>query len=84
MEWDETGTSGEPFIVAGPGPIIDSLDSWVGAPGDSVVVRGVNFKPVVAVWFGNVRAGFSVVADTQLKATVPAATIATVTLAAPT
>ena len=78
---DETGTGGEPFIVAGPGPIIDSLDSWVGAPGDSVVIRGVNFKPVVAVWFGNVRAGFSVVADTQLKATVPVAASGKITLA---
>ena len=78
---DETGTSGEPFIVAGPGPIIDSLDSWVGAPGDSVVIRGVNFKPVAAVWFGNVRAGFTVVADTQLKATVPSAASGKITLA---
>ena len=78
---DETGTGGEPFIVAGPGPIIDSLDSWVGAPGDSVVIRGVNFKPVVAVWFGNVRAGFSVVADTQLKATVPVVASGKITLA---
>ncbi len=77
---DETGTSGEPFIVAGPGPIIDSLDSWVGAPGDSVVIRGVNFKSVAAVWFGNVQAGFSVVADTQLKASVPFAASGKITL----
>jgi len=78
---DESGASSEPFIVAGPGPIIDSLDSWVGAPGDSVVIRGVNFKPVAAVWLGNVRAGFTVVADTQLKATVPAAASGKITLA---
>ncbi|MDP7013729.1 MAG: IPT/TIG domain-containing protein [Verrucomicrobiota bacterium] len=78
---DESGTSSEPFVVAGPGPIIDSLDSWVGAPGDSVVVRGVNFKPVAAVWFGGVRAGFTVVADTQLKATVPAAASGKITVA---
>ena len=68
---DETGASGGSFVVAGPGPIIDSLDSWVGAPGDSVVVRGVNFKPVDTVWFGNVRAVFTIVANTQLKVTVP-------------
>jgi len=78
---EESGTSGWPFVAAGPGPIIDSLDSWVGAPGDSVVIRGVNFKPVDAVWFGNVRAGFTVVADTQLKATVPAAASGKITLA---
>ena len=78
---DESGISSEPFTVAGPGPIIDSLDSWVGAPGDSVVIRGVNFKSVAAVWFGNVRAGFTVVADTQLKATVPSAASGKITLA---
>ena len=77
----ESGTSSKAFIVAGPEPIIDSLDSWVGAPSDSVVIRGVNFKPVAAVWFGNVRAGFTVVADTQLKATVPAATSGKITIA---
>ena len=77
---DETGASGGSFVVAGPGPIVDSLDSWVGAPGDSVVVRGVNFKPVDTVWFGNVRAVFTVVANTQLKATVPAAASGTITL----
>jgi len=78
---DESGTSSEPFIVAGPGPIIDSLDSWVGAPGDPIVIRGINFKPVAAVWFGSVRASFTVVADTQLKATVPAAASGRITLA---
>jgi len=78
---DESGTSSEPFVVTGPGPIIDSLDSWVGAPGDSVVIRGVNFKSVAAVWFGNVRAGFTVVANTQLKATVPLAASGKITLA---
>jgi len=70
---DDSDTSVEPFVVAGPGPFIDHLDSWVGAPGDSVVVRGVNFKSVTAVWFGNAPAAFALVADTQLKATVPAA-----------
>ncbi|MEC7813074.1 MAG: IPT/TIG domain-containing protein, partial [Verrucomicrobiota bacterium] len=78
---EESGTSGEPFVVAGPGPIIDILDSWVGAPGDSVVIRGVNFKPVTAVWFGSARASFAVVADTQLKATVPLAASGKITLA---
>ena len=78
---EESGASGESFIVAGPGPIIDSLDSWLGAPGDSIVIRGVNFKPVADVWFGNVRAGFTVVADTQLKATVPHAASGKITLA---
>ncbi len=77
----ESGTSAEPFVVAGPGPVIDRLDSWVGAPGDSVVVRGVNFKPVTAVWFGNAPAAFAVVADTQLKATAPAAASGKITVA---
>ena len=67
--------------LAGPGPIIDSLDSWVGAPGDSVVIRGVNFNPVAAVWFGNEQAGFSVVADTQIKVSVPFAASGKITLA---
>ncbi|HJO10097.1 MAG TPA: IPT/TIG domain-containing protein, partial [Verrucomicrobiota bacterium] len=78
---NESGISTEPFIVAGPGPIIDSLGSRVGAPGDSVVIRGVNFRPVGAVWFGSVQASFTVVADTQLKATVPAAASGRITLA---
>jgi len=77
---EETGASGGSFVVVGPGPIIDSLDSWVGAPGDSVVIRGVNFKSVDTVWFGNVRAVFTVVANTQLKATVPDTASGTITL----
>ena len=77
----ESGTSSKTFIVAGPEPIIDSLDSWVGAPSDSVVIRGVNFKSVVAVWFGNVRAEFTVVGDTQLKSIVPVAASGKITLA---
>lgn len=70
---DESGTSTESFVVAGPGPVIDHLDSLVGAPGDSVVIRGVNFKPVTVVRFGNVLASFDIVADTQINAKVPAA-----------
>ena len=78
---EESGSSSGLFVVAGPGPIIDSLDSWVGAPGDDVVIRGVNFKPVTAVLFGNTQAAFTVVANTQLKATVPAAASGKITLA---
>jgi len=77
---DETGASDGSFVVAGPGPIIDSIDSWVGAPGDSVVVRGVNFKPVHTVWFGDVRSVFTAVANTQLKVTVPDTASGTITL----
>lgn len=78
---EESATSESPFTLAGPGPVIDGLDDWVGAPGDSVVVRGVNFAGVTAVWFGNVRAAFTVVADTQLKAVVPEGPSGLVTLA---
>ena len=77
---EESATSDEAFTLAGPGPVIDQLDEWVGAPGDSVVIRGVNFTGVTSVWFGNVRAAFTVVADTQLKATVPEAPSGQVTL----
>ena len=77
---EESATSDEAFMLSGPGPVIDQLDEWVGAPGDSVVIHGVNFTGVTSVWFGNVRAAFTVVADTQLKATVPEAPSGLVTL----
>jgi len=77
---EESASSNGLFTLAGPGPVIDQLDEWVGAPGDSVVIRGVNFTGVTSVWFGNVQAAFIVVADTQLKATVPESSTDLVTL----
>ena len=38
--------------------MIDQLDAWVGAPGETVVIRGVNFVDVRNVWFGNIEALF--------------------------
>ena len=51
--------------------MIDQLDEWIGAPGDDVVIRGVNFIGARYVSFGNVESSFNVVADTQIRAVVP-------------
>ena len=80
---DESATSSDSFKLIGPGPVIDWLDQWVGAPGDSVVIRGVNFIGVSNVWFGNVEASFNVVAGTQIKAVVPVGSSGAIAVASP-
>ena len=67
----ESATSADLFKSVGPSPVIDQLDAWVGAPGETVVIRGVNFVDVRNVWFGNIEALFTVVAETQISAVVP-------------
>ena len=68
---EESTTSADLFKMVGPAPVIDQLDAWIGAPGEAVVIRGVNFVGVRNVWFGNVEASFTVVAETQISAVVP-------------
>ena len=68
---EESATSADFFKVVGTAPVIDQLDEWIGAPGDDVVIRGVNFIGARYVSFGNVESSFNVVADTQIRAVVP-------------
>ena len=68
---EEYATSTNLFKLVGPAPVIDQLDAWVGAPGEAVVIRGINFVGVKNVWFGGVEASFTVVAETQISALVP-------------
>jgi uncharacterized repeat protein (TIGR01451 family) len=64
--------SADDFLVTGPGPIIDSFEPSVGAPGTDVKVHGVNFTNVTGVRFNNVSAPvFSVPAQTLLNVRVP-------------
>ncbi len=62
----------EPFVVSGPAPIIDQVVPFVGAPGATVRIEGVNFTGATRVSFNGVPAVFTVVAGTQINATVPA------------
>jgi uncharacterized repeat protein (TIGR01451 family) len=67
-----TAMSAGSFLVTGPGPIIDSFEPTVGAPGTDIVVRGANFLNVTAVKFNTVNASlFSAPAQTQLNVRVP-------------
>ena len=43
---EEHATSTNLFKLVGPAPVIDQLDAWVGAPGEAVVIRGINFVGV--------------------------------------
>lgn len=69
-----TATAPEPFIVIGPGPIIDSFSPPAGAPGASVSIEGVNFvPPITALKFGNAFASqFFPTTDDHINAIVPA------------
>ena len=78
---EESATSADLFKLVGPAPVIDQLDAWIGAPGEAVVIRGVNFVGVRNVWFGNVEASFNVVAETQISAVVPIGSSGSVALA---
>jgi uncharacterized repeat protein (TIGR01451 family) len=67
-----SATSAESFLVTGPGPIIDSFEPMVGAPGTDIILRGANFVNVTAVGFNGVNATiFSAPAQTQLNVRVP-------------
>jgi fibronectin type 3 domain-containing protein len=64
-----TATSASVFAVA---PRIGRFTSTMGAPGDSVVITGVNFTGVTVVKFHGLVAAFTVNSPTQITATVPA------------
>jgi hypothetical protein len=67
-----TATSSESFLVTGPGPIVDSFEPSIGAPGTDIIVRGANLVNVTKVAFSNVTAtSFSAPAQTQLNVRVP-------------
>ncbi len=63
-------TSTESFTVLAP-PTITSFSPPSGAPGDSVTVFGTGFAGVGSVSFGGAGAGFEILDDGTLIATVP-------------
>ena len=78
------GTSLEPFIVT-TAPVIDDFSPIGGPAGTDVVINGANFIGATSVKFGGKAAtGISVVAATQMHATVPAgATNGPITITTP-
>jgi uncharacterized protein (TIGR03437 family) len=53
-------------------PTVASINPANGAPGSALTITGANFTGVTAVKFANnVAAQFSVISDTQIRATVP-------------
>ncbi len=56
-------------------PLIFSISPSVAAPGDTVTIKGIYFKGVYQVSFGNVKARFSVVDCTTISTIVPAGAV---------
>ena len=54
-------------------PSIRSLEPAKAAIGSSVTIMGSNFKNVKKVLFNGTQAKFTVVSDTEIRATVPTA-----------
>lgn len=68
-----TASSTNVFIVTGTEPILTEFFPTNGVPGTVVTLEGRNFSGATAVKFnGRNAATFSVTADTQILATVPA------------
>ncbi len=67
-------TSGSDFtVMPSPTPTITSFAPTSGVAGATVTITGTGFTGASAVRFNGVTATFSVVSDTQITATVPAA-----------
>jgi len=69
-----TGTSAQVFQVV-TGPAITGFSPVAGSPGTLVAVEGFNFNNASAVRFGDVAARFTIVAASQINATVPAGAV---------
>ncbi|MEW6159837.1 MAG: IPT/TIG domain-containing protein [Verrucomicrobiota bacterium] len=67
-----TATSTNNFIITGTEPVISDFTPANGVPGTSVVITGKFFTGATAVKFNGKSADFTVVAPTQINATVPA------------
>jgi PKD repeat protein len=65
-----TGRSSSLFVV--PTPTISSFTPSSGPPGTTVDILGTNFTEATIVTFHSTRADFSVLSDTEIRATVPA------------
>ncbi|MEW6303449.1 MAG: IPT/TIG domain-containing protein [Verrucomicrobiota bacterium] len=59
------------FFVTGPAPAITSLVPESGPTGAQIEINGLNFGSATSVKFNGVSAGFTIVAPTQIRATVP-------------
>ena len=71
--WEDNGYTGAAWVfVTGPPPTIDSFSPGSGITGSEVTITGSNFGDASSVKFGSIEASaFSVVSDTQVRATVP-------------
>ena len=67
-----TGTSGSPFQVTLPAPIISSISPTSGLVGSSVTINGSKFAGITNVAFNGVPATFTVNSAANITATVPA------------
>ncbi len=52
-------------------PVVSSVSPNTGKPGDLVIIGGSGFTGATGVTFGGVSATFTVLSDTQVRATVP-------------
>ena len=66
-----TGVSIDDFLVLGTGPFITGVNPAIGQAGDSIIVEGVNFSNITDVFINDIASVFEVVADTQLRFTIP-------------
>jgi hypothetical protein len=66
-----TTTTAFTVTVPGPPPTIGSFTPTNGPVGTSVTINGSHFTGATAVFFNGASASFTVVSDTQIRATVP-------------
>jgi len=52
-------------------PVVSSVSPNSGKPGDLVIIGGSGFTGATSVTFGGVSATFTILSDTQIRATVP-------------
>jgi uncharacterized surface protein with fasciclin (FAS1) repeats len=55
-----------------PAPVVSGLSAAFASPGDVISIKGSNFVKVTAVKFGDKAVTYTVVSNTEIKATVPA------------
>jgi hypothetical protein len=79
-----TDTTSSNFDVTGGGPVIDRFSPTNGDPGTSVTINGDRFTGATSVRFNGLAAGFNVVSDERVIATVPqGATTGRITVTTP-
>ena len=59
------------FCPTGPPPEVHSLSPAAGLPGAQVTIAGSNFVNVASVRFNGLEAAYTVLSDSEIRATVP-------------